>query len=819
MVRLEHVKKYFFHRKKNEIAAIDDTSLELTGKGLVALLGPSGSGKTTLLNAIGGLDRVDSGSIHVNGENITGRFSGKVDMIRTLNIGYVFQDYNLVENMTVYENVALALRMVGVTSQKEIDEKVNYVLEKVDMYRYRNRNADTLSGGERQRVGIARAIIKDPAIIIADEPTGNLDSKNTLEVMNIIRAIAEEKLVILVTHEERLAEFYASRIIRIQDGKVVSDRENRNSGNLDYKVENKIYLKDIEEHKRLTSPVYKVDFYNDSNDQLDIDIVLKNGNIYIRTNNPEDRIEIIDENSGIELVDEHYKEMTKEEVLDYDFDLDVLKSSSEKRYRSIIDPSSLLKRGFKTVSDYSTLKKVLLIGFAIAAMFITYAVSMFFGVLNISDEEFAGTDKSYLMISGKNIDVATYREYEKSNNYNYVMPGDSRISLEIPFDNYIQTMSFKAVIEGSLSDVGRLEKSELLYGNLPKTGDEIVIDKMLLKSVIEDQSTAEVGASRVRDFLNREVVLPNVGELKVVGISNKQSPCIYALRSEFINIIANSKEAGMGATFYQTQINETSDIRSDFIDYELKKDEVQLERGKWPSKNYEVMVNFKNKSDSAYKIGKKLKTPLINDKALKIVGYYSDPYDSDFMLVNNEMIKYDLIGSNNVMTICPINKQDALANLREQGVNVKDAFQESKDRYVKDKWSSMKSMLVMAGIILAISFIEIFLMIRASFLSRIREVGVYRAIGVKKADIYKLFSGEIFAITTLAGLPAFLFMALVLMKLSKVTYFSDIFLMNPPVVFVCLILIYGLNLLFGLLPVWKVIRKTPAEILSRTDIG
>ena len=384
MVRLEHVKKYFFHRKKNEIAAIDDTSLELTGKGLVALLGPSGSGKTTLLNAIGGLDRVDSGSIYVNGENITGRFSGKVDMIRTLNIGYVFQDYNLVENMTVYENVALALRMVGVTSQKEIDEKVNYVLE----------NADTLSGGERQRVGIARAIIKNPAIIIADEPTGNLDSKNTLEVMNIIRAIAEEKLVILVTHEERLAGFYASRIIRIQDGKVVSDRDNRNTGKLDYKVENKIYLKDIEEHKRLTSPVYKVDFYNDSNDQLDIDIVLKNGNIYIRTNNPEDRIEIIDENSGIELVDEHYKEMTKEEVLDYDFDLDVLKSSSEKRYRSIIDPSSLLKRGFKTVSDYSTLKKVLLIGFAIAAMFITYAVSMFFGVLNISDEEFAGTDKS-----------------------------------------------------------------------------------------------------------------------------------------------------------------------------------------------------------------------------------------------------------------------------------------------------------------------------------------------------------------------------------------------------------------------------------------
>jgi len=818
MVRLEHVKKYFFHRKSNEIKAINDTTLELTGKGLVALLGPSGSGKTTLLNAIGGLDTVDSGSIYVNGEKITGKLSGKVDMIRTLNIGYVFQDYNLVENMTVYENVALALKMTGVTSQNEIDEKVRYVIEKVDMYRYRNRHADTLSGGERQRVGIARAIIKDPAIIIADEPTGNLDSRNTLEVMNIIRAIAEEKLVILVTHEERLAEFYASRIIRIKDGEVVSDKENRHSGNLDYRVENKIYLKDIKEHKRLQSPVYKVDFYNDSNSQLDIDIVLKNGNIYIRTNDPDDRIEIIDDNSGIELVDEHYREMTKEEVLDYDFDLETLKSSSEKKYRSIIDNSELFKRGFRAVSDYSTLKKFLLVGFAIAAMFVTYAVSMFFGVLNISDEEFAGTDKSYLIVSGKNIDAATYESYEDSNKYNYVMPGDSRISIEMPFDDYIQTKSFKAVIDGSLSDAGGLEKADLIYGNLPKAGDEIVIDKMLLKSAIENQSTAEVGASHVKDFLNRSVVLPNLGDLKVVGISDKQSPCIYALRSQFINIIANSKEAGMGATFYQTQTPEVSDTRSDFIDYELKEDEVKLERGKWPEDDYQVVVNFKNKGDKAYKIGKTLKSPLVNDNKLKIVGYYSDPYDSDFMLVNSEMIKYDLIGKTSSITICPVNKQNALTSLHEQDVNVKDAFQESKDKYVKDKWSSMKSMLVMAGVILAISFIEIFLMIRASFLSRIREVGVYRAIGVKKSDIYKLFSGEILAITTLAGLPGFIFMAFVLAKLSKVTYFSNIFLMNPPVIFVCLVLIYGLNLLFGLMPVWKVIRKTPAEILSRTDI-
>lgn len=126
------------------------------------LLGPSGCGKTTLLNVIGGLDKVNSGQIFVNGQRITGRLSHTVDRIRNLNIGYVFQNYNLVDNMTVFDNVAIALRMVGVKDKKEIEEKVNYVLEKVGMYRYRNRYADMLSGGERQRVGIARAIVKIP---------------------------------------------------------------------------------------------------------------------------------------------------------------------------------------------------------------------------------------------------------------------------------------------------------------------------------------------------------------------------------------------------------------------------------------------------------------------------------------------------------------------------------------------------------------------------------------------------------------------------------------------------------------------------------
>ena len=148
MLKLQNVDKYFYRRKSNQIHVIDDTTLEFGESGLTALLGPSGCGKTTLLNVIGGLDKPDRGQIYVNGQKLTGRTAGTVDKIRNLNIGYIFQNYNLIDSMTVFDNVAMVLRMVGIKDKEEIRQKVDYALDLVGMYRYRKRYADMLSGGE-----------------------------------------------------------------------------------------------------------------------------------------------------------------------------------------------------------------------------------------------------------------------------------------------------------------------------------------------------------------------------------------------------------------------------------------------------------------------------------------------------------------------------------------------------------------------------------------------------------------------------------------------------------------------------------------------
>ena len=804
MVKLEHVNKYFNRRRKNELHVINNTSLELGGSGLVALLGPSGCGKTTLLNAIGGLDKVSSGKIYINGQRITRRRSAKIDQIRNLNIGYIFQNYNLVDNMTVFDNVAIALKMVGVKDKKEIEEIVNYVLEKVGMYRYRNRYADMLSGGERQRVGIARAIVKNPAIIIADEPTGNLDSRNTIEVMNMIHSIARDKLVVLVTHEENLAKFYASRIIRIRDGKLVSDENNEHGDHLDYRMENKIYLKDIRDHKRLKTDLYQIDLYNESGDPAALNIVVRGGNIYIQTKSEGDRVEIVDEHSSMELIDDHYRELTKEEALKNSINREKLEAAGRRRYASIISPVSMITKGFKTVFRYPALKKILLLGFLISAMFITYAVSNIFGVLNLTDDEFVTADKSYLTIEDPNVRVKDYLNYERNGDFEYLIPGDGSVSLIMPYRDYYQLQEYSAVFTGSLSDSAKLRDSDLAWGRLPENKREVAIDKMVLKKAVEDQSTKMAGFASARDFLGETVTVPNMPDMKIVGITD-------------INLLANVPEDPEMA-MYGEMTDESGEPA--LLDYRLKKGDVSLKKGRWPQALYEVAVPEENAEEMP--LNKEIPRQ-VNGHKLKVTGYYSDPAASGAMLVTNKTVKYSLIDTKPNITVCPgeetADKEAAMMRLQEEQVNVKDTYAESKKEYKDSLWSSIRSSLIMAGVVLAVSFIEIFLIIRASFLSRVKEVGVYRAIGVKKRDIYKMFLGEILAITTMASVPGFLFMAYILDKISGYTIFSNLFLINGKVIGLCLLLLYGFNLVFGLLPVFRTMRKRPAAILSRTDIN
>ena len=202
--------------------ALDNVSFNLRDNEFVAILGPSGSGKTTTLNIIGGLDRYDSGDLVINGVSTKKYTDRDWDSYRNHTIGFVFQSYNLIPHQSVLSNVELALTISGV-SRKERKQRALAALEQVGLADQAHKRPNEMSGGQMQRVAIARALVNDPDILLADEPTGALDSETSVQVMELLREVAKDRLVVLVTHNTELAQEYATRIIRLQDGHIVGD--------------------------------------------------------------------------------------------------------------------------------------------------------------------------------------------------------------------------------------------------------------------------------------------------------------------------------------------------------------------------------------------------------------------------------------------------------------------------------------------------------------------------------------------------------------------------------------------------------------------
>ena len=220
-IKVENIVKTFNRHSRNANKVLKGVSFELPDKGLVCIFGKSGSGKTTLLNIIGGLEKADSGKVYIDGECT----SGKTDRIRNAKIGFIFQNYYLEKGYTIAEILRNQMMIAGFKDEKEIERRTEEALKLVDMERFKNKLGDALSGGQQQRVAIARAIVKGSDIILADEPTGNLDAENTMKVMDILKEISRTQLVVIVTHEVSLIKKYADSHIKIVDGELVEDGE------------------------------------------------------------------------------------------------------------------------------------------------------------------------------------------------------------------------------------------------------------------------------------------------------------------------------------------------------------------------------------------------------------------------------------------------------------------------------------------------------------------------------------------------------------------------------------------------------------------
>ena len=222
IIHLEDIRKNYFMGKQ-ALPVLKGVSLDIAKNEYVALMGPSGSGKSTLMNILGCLDTATSGLYVLNGQDVSRMADDHLADVRNIEIGFVFQQFNLLPRLTAVENVALPLVYAGIPRKERI-ERAMAVLEKVSLADRSTHRPNELSGGQSQRVAIARALINNPSLILADEPTGNLDTRTSIEIMDIFTGIqAGGNTVVLVTHEEDIAN-YAQRVVRLRDGVIESDR-------------------------------------------------------------------------------------------------------------------------------------------------------------------------------------------------------------------------------------------------------------------------------------------------------------------------------------------------------------------------------------------------------------------------------------------------------------------------------------------------------------------------------------------------------------------------------------------------------------------
>ena len=389
MIVIRDLDKTFNRGKANAIHVINDISLDLPASGMVAIFGRSGCGKTTLLNVIGGLDRVQSGSVEIDGEKMTHRS----DALRNRAVGYIFQNYCLNREESCYDNVADALRLLGVNDRATLDAQVHAALSAVGMDRFASRLPDTLSGGQQQRIAIARAIVKNPPVILADEPTGNLDEANTLHIMRLLKAISRDRLVLLVTHEENLVSAFSDRVIELSDGRVISDRENTPTEGCVSRDKNAVYLGELE-HRTLPpdDAGVTVDLFGAPAPGVKLRLVhAEDGRIYLKVD--AGNVQILDENSEVKLNDGVAPAPKKEGEEDDAFpDLSAIRSVKGSRFGRLFGFAGAWKSGVRfNLGKKKRGRKLLrnaLILFAAVIVFMTASLGVFV-------RELADVDKTY----------------------------------------------------------------------------------------------------------------------------------------------------------------------------------------------------------------------------------------------------------------------------------------------------------------------------------------------------------------------------------------------------------------------------------------
>ncbi|MBO4384512.1 MAG: ATP-binding cassette domain-containing protein [Clostridia bacterium] len=549
MISVKNLKKTYSPGTRAAEEVLHGVSFDLPETGFVCILGRSGSGKTSLLNAIGGLDVFSAGTVEIDGARISRGNTAEMERQRNANFGYVFQNYYLLPEHSAAYNVYLGLHSLDLGEREKL-KRVEDALRKVDMLRFRKRLVGELSGGQQQRIAIARAIAKAPKVIFADEPTGNLDEESTLNICSLLKRLSKTGLVVMVTHEERLANFYADRIIRIDDGKIASDSTEWERSEIIAADKNTVYSEDYRDEAFSSDSLNIRVLSAEGAEPAAITLIVEEGRLIIKSDDK--RLIMHSKPSDPPYV----REGSRPKVDLSQIDKALLDEAETAR--PPMKPRSRSGLGFKTlVSEMRTTASKKRLRNAATALFIILLSAMLLfsasdvnSVVRIDPEEFITADSHVVELQfnkGQTYDDKTawsISEYipgfldkleAKGLDYDYVP--DTNLRFMFYCDILPQYGTLKMSLgKYNMVDIKRLDPSSLVYGRMPERYDEIVVDRWVIKNCTDKDGIVQ---NLIPDseymvgkmvFMDKKDYYPTI-----VGICDSGEPSIYMTKAGMLS--------------------------------------------------------------------------------------------------------------------------------------------------------------------------------------------------------------------------------------------------------------------------------------------
>lgn len=868
MIRIEHLNKFFNKGKQNEIHVINDISLDLPERGMVAIFGKSGCGKTTLLNVIGGLDRFSGGSLTVNGQSIR----EDTDALRNREMGYIFQNYNLCRDVSCYDNVANALRLCGMRDGWEMRERVRAALANVGMEGFENRTPDSLSGGQQQRIAIARAIVKNPRVILADEPTGNLDEANTVLVMDLLREIARDHLVLLVTHEEDLVDHYCETVIELSDGKVVNVRENETANGLRVKDKNDIWLGELEKHEETDDGRVAVTYYGEKPaSPVRLRVVNNGGKLYLQIDTT--GVQILDDTCEVRLREGVF-EARNETVRDSErVNMKKLPPVTGSRYGRLYTLPSALRSGWRANFGKARKgKKFLLVLMTLFSAVLVLLTSLFgTSIRTLQNAKTANSKNTFYLYTSADSDVSERLLAALSDPDNpiddvqllmgYGTRGDEKFSFNTGFFETFSLGYGRAdTIEGHavLLDRSCADGKKLVAGKMTDLGRADLLISSALADLLLKAST--VGYLRNYNDLiglsstSLSVTDPVTGKsrmLSIAGVVEDSEAAIYAhpfavakyRLSRFPLSLALPVAAGYQKELTAGNIVVWSDgslpaeklpkaggkVTVHGIPFTVA-DVVTVKQGDTedPNAGTTLWGTYLLVCEDDY-IALSRRNGMTNVQFAGAISYYEEVYDGE------KAVSSAYYGKDTTPRYTAIHTTDPRATeawLKSTFADVKgqsvgggiytEALYTPEMLYVTELVDSRETIIssfISMAVIVGILCVCIYFIMRSSLMKGIREVGIYRAIGVTRKNLLFRFLIESAVLTALTTVVGFLLSSAVMRLWLRATPLMERLFYYPLwLAGALLILIVGVCLLCGVLPALTLLRKTPSEILAKYDI-